>query len=180
MPNTGNRYEHLLLIYRRAVQRISIQIHLIIYTRPQRYSFAFQTLKRETRLLTPLIGKLTLQIPSSVLSRSLLYRNVPNRHEYKWSSIVMRKRSLNSNAFKNCVVICQTQSMNCRKTGDLSASEWWSSPWPIRCTFYVKTRDVTHTWKKTRRIKNMRTCWNLWPNNNHSFSIRTWNPLIVR
>ena len=30
-----------------------------------------------------------------------------------------------------CLVICQTQSMNCRNTGDLSASECLSSPCPI-------------------------------------------------
>jgi len=32
-----------------------------------------------------------------------------------------------------CFVICQTQSMNWRKMGDLSASAWSSPPCPTRC-----------------------------------------------
>ena len=53
------------------------------------------------------------------LSFSLLYKNVPNRHEYKWSKINVRKCSLNSNACGNCDRTCHTQSINCKKTGDL-------------------------------------------------------------
>lgn len=32
-----------------------------------------------------------------------------------------------------CLVICHTQSMNCRNIGDLSWSAWFLSPWPILC-----------------------------------------------
>jgi hypothetical protein len=35
----------------------------------------------------------------------LLNKKVPKRQEYMWSSIVIRKWSLNSNALGNCVVI---------------------------------------------------------------------------
>ena len=53
------------------------------------------------------------------LSFSELYRNVPNRHEYKWSRINVRKCSLNSKAWGNCERTCHTQSINCKNTGDL-------------------------------------------------------------
>ena len=53
------------------------------------------------------------------LSFSELYKKVPKRHEYKWSKIKVRKCSLNSKACGNCERTCQTQSINCRKTGDL-------------------------------------------------------------
>ena len=43
---------------------------------------------------------------------------------------------------------CQTQSTNWANTGERSASECRSSPWPTRC-------------------------WNLWPKLSHSFSIST-------
>lgn len=94
-------------------------------------------------------------LPSWTRSRSVLHKNVPNRHECKWSNIVMRKCSLNSIACGYCLVTCHTQSINCKNTGDRSASEWRLSPCPMRC-------------------------WNLWPNDSHSFSIRSSKPLIVR
>lgn len=73
-----------------------------------------------------------IKLPSWIRSLSLLQRNVPNRQVYKWSKIVIKKYSLNSKALGNCSVICHTQSINWRKTGERSASEWWSSPCPIR------------------------------------------------
>lgn len=41
-----------------------------------------------------------------------------------------------------CLVICQTQSMNCRKTGERSASAWFLSPWPT--LWNSRTKNTSH------------------------------------
>lgn len=100
-------------------------------------------------------------LTSFSLCCSLLQRKVPNRQLYRWSRMVTKKYSLNSNAegnfiktntaasleslnvlvwrnlhtsslFLTCLVSCQTQSTNWIKTGERSASVWFLSPWPIR------------------------------------------------
>lgn len=103
--------------------------------------------------ITP--GQLNIYVIFTSFTRciSLLNKNVPNRQLYKWSSTVIRNIVLNSNAVGNCEtykilsfligmsnkekfytcwVNCHAQSINCKNTGDLSASECFSSPWPTR------------------------------------------------
>lgn len=107
------------------------------------------------------------KLTSFILCCSLLHKNVPNRQLYRWSRMVTRKYSLNSNAAGNlnknrfisvlerpcyseeiptlqchllltCLVNCQTQSTNWIKTGERSASVWFLSPWPTRLKKWQK------------------------------------------
>lgn len=52
-----------------------------------------------------------------------------------------------------CLVICQTQSMNWRKTGERSASAWFLSPWPT-----LWNRAGQRTWVIQGSQGN---CWGL-------------------
>lgn len=124
----------------------------------------------------------TVELTSFILCCSQLHKNVPNRQLYRWSRMVTRKYSLNSNAdgnfrknkyngsfrilkweeiwtqfdlFLTCLVNCQTQSTNWIKTGERSASVWFLSPCPIRL---VKCQIWGQSVEK-RHLTCHRKCW---------------------
>lgn len=127
------------------------------------------------------------KLTSFILCCSLLHKNVPNRQLYRWSRMVTRKYSLNSNAAGNlnknsfisvlerpcyseeiptyqchllltCLVNCQTQSTNWIKTGERSASVWFLSPWPIRLKKWQKSGQSVMKLDRPPHLKGRLKC----------------------
>ena len=112
MTQTCDWEQNVLFDIGCTVERIYKFISVAIDKRPERNCLLFHIFFHPLLFAVHKLNQIKEWIKyRKLIDTYVLNRNVPNRHEYKWSRIVMRKCSLNSNALGNWRVTCNWNNL---------------------------------------------------------------------